>query len=138
MTPRAFTNSDIDYTRKLVSAMVDRYPTATSGFNLIVVESADDTCLEVGSNYIITSEIEDVPSILPRAQWRKQQVYRLTAMWEVYCPHTGSDVAEKDLGTHGSIAAAVSSILLDLVDLDLSNICEGVDYPETVTVQEEV
>lgn len=136
MKPRAFTKADIDYTTKLIVAMLTRYPEQTKGYNMIVVGEEGSDQIEIGYNYIITSELEPVPSILPRKDWREQQVYRVTAMWEVYCPHTGGDVAEKDLGTFRSITHAVSGIMLDIVEMDLVNICEGVDYPDTPVLEE--
>lgn len=136
MSPRTFTAADITYTTNLIVAMLTRYPEQTKGYNMIVVGDEGSTQIEVGYNYIISSELETVPSILPKKDWRKQQVYRVTAMWEVYCPHTGGDVAEKDLGTFRSIADAVKGMMLDIVEMDLVNICEGVNYPETPVLEE--
>lgn len=135
-SPRSFTKADIDFVVKLVVAILPRYPEQTKGYNLVVVAEPGDTRIEIGFNYIIESELESVPSVLPRKDWRKQQVYRVTAMWEEFSYSDGSDLGEADLGTARSLSDAIQIIMLDIVRRDLAAICEGVDYPETPITEE--
>jgi hypothetical protein len=134
MTPRKFTTDDMTYAKKLMGNFAHRYPDQFAGFTDLIstIEREDDDCLMiVGSNFIITSMLEPVPSVLPRDEWRQQQMFGVTCVWEDFNYGDGyADTCEKDVGTFPSLGKALQAIALDIIELDVNAIWENTNYPD--------